>query len=784
MLKLYNVNESDCKYKGIFTGSIVFVLFFYFCIMRKSRGFLIISVISLLLNFILSGCAATRYVPEGEYLLKKNTVEVVPKKIVPVSSLTPYIRQKPNTSIVFGWKAFLNIYSLSPEKDNGWSRFLRRLGEPPVIFDPQLIDYSKRNMDNYLTSLGYYFNTITDSVTYNKQKATVHYDVMPGKTYTVDSIALSRADTNLTRLYEQNLDRSLIKTGDRLSSLTLEKEAARISTVMRNNGYYNFNRSLVSFRADTLEQDGTASLEVLLPADSSQKPYRIRNIDVYPGYDPMQAVMDSSYYSQMDTLNYRDMVFHFKGKPTIRPKVIRNMSYILPGELYNESKVKTTYDRFSYISLFNGVTLLFDEVPGSLQRDTALVDCTIRLSPGNSQGYKLNLEASSNSNGLIGISPALSYYHKNIFRGGEWLTLGFMGNFQFKLKDPTRATELGASLSLSFPKMLFPISQRIFRGRVPRTDVSASYNYQSRPEYTRNIVSTTFGYVWSMGENFHYTVNPLRLKLVKLYNMSPGFLASLNDPFLIDTYRDHFDLGFSSIFYYTSDNSTVHRNSWHYVRLGLESAGNFLSAFNSLMQTDTTGSYTIGGIAYSQYIKAELNTGYTFIRNKHQLAGRFYAGIGVPYGNASTLPLEQMFFAGGANSLRGWQARTVGPGSMPVDSTFTIPNQAGDIRLEVNLEYRFPLFWKLEGAIFADAGNIWTLPREEAAEAGVFRWNNFYKSIAMDTGLGIRVNLDFVILRLDLGMIVRNPVKQAWVPVSQWLKRENYAIQFGVGYPF
>jgi len=287
-----------------------------------------------------------------------------------------------------------------------------------------------------------------------------------------------------------------------------------------------------------------------------------------------------------------------------------------------------------------------------------------------------------------------------------------------------------------------------------------------------------------MGEKFHYTVNPLKLKLVKLYNMSPGFLASLNDPFLIDTYRDHFDLGFSSIFYYTSDNSTVHRNSWHYIRVGLESAGNLLNAFNSLMKTDTTGSHTIGGIAYSQYIKADLNTGYTFIRNKHQLAGRFYGGIGVPYANSNTLPLEQMFFAGGANSLRGWQARTVGPGSMPVDSTFTIPNQAGDIRLEVNLEYRFPLFWKLEGALFADAGNIWTLPREEAAEAGVFRFRNFYKSIAMDAGLGIRVNLDFVILRLDMGMIVRDPVKQAWVPVSQWLRRDNYTIQFGVGYPF
>lgn len=760
----------------------VLVLFFYFCIMRNYLQ--LFSPVIVLTILLLPGCATTRYVPEGEFLLRKNTVKVVPDKVEPPSSLEPYIRQKPNTAIVFGWKAFLNIYSLSPDRDTGWSRFLRRLGEPPVVFDPGLIGFSKMNMDNYLTSMGYYANTITDTVFYDNRKATVHYTVMPGKTYMIDTVILGQADTALSDLYYRFATRSLITPGSRLSSLTLEQEAARISSYMRNNGYYGFNRSHVSFLADTLAGEGKASLQVQLPDDSSQKPYRIRQINVYPGFDPIQAVMDSSYYESMETSEYDGLTFHSKGKSALRPRVIRNMSFLRQGELYDESRVKTTYDRFSHIRLLNSVTLLFDQVPSSMQLDTALVDCTIRLIPGNSQGYKLNLEASSNSNGLIGVSPALSYYHKNIFRGGEWLTLGFMGNFQFKLRDPIRATELGASLSLSFPKMLFPVSQVLFRNRIPRTDVLASYSYQSRPEYTRNIASTTFGYTWSMGDNFHYTVNPLRLKLVKLYNMSPGFLASLNDPFLIDTYRDHFDLGMSSIFYYTSDNSAVHKRSWHYVRVGLEAAGNLLSAFNSLMRTDTTGSHTIGGIAYTQYIKADLNAGYTLIRHTHQLAGRFYAGVGVPYGNATSLPLEQMFYAGGANSLRAWQARTVGPGSMPVDSTFSIPNQAGDIRLEVNLEYRFPLFWKLEGALFADAGNIWTLPREAGADAGVFRFRDFYKSIAMDAGAGIRVNLDFVILRLDLGMIVRDPVRQAWIPLSRWLKKDNYSFQFGVGYPF
>lgn len=179
---------------------------------------------------------------------------------------------------------------------------------------------------------------------------------------------------------------------------------------------------------------------------------------------------------------------------------------------------------------------------------------------------------------------------------------------------------------------------------------------------------------------------------------------------MIDTYKDHLDLGLTAIFYYTSDNAPVHKRTWHYVRTSLESSGNFLSMFNKYMPADATGSHTIGGIAYARYIKADVNTGVTFIRERHQLAGRFYAGIGIPYGNGTSLPLEQMFYAGGANSLRAWQARTVGPGSMPVDSTFSIPNQAGDMKLEINLEYRFPMFWKLEGALLPMRVTFGTFP--------------------------------------------------------------------------
>ncbi len=759
------------------------MLFFYFCIMCK-RSFLL-SIPAVFFLSLLWGCSLTRYVPDDAYLLQKNTVTVESGKEISASTLETFLRQKPNSSIIFGWKTFLQIYNLSPREDNGWSRFLKKMGEPPVLFDSLLIQRSIMNIDNHLVSLGYYNNNISSRVEYDEKKARVNYYVKPGKTYAIDTIVLRSEDPAISELYYKTLNQSLIGNGSVLASSVLDSEASRLNALMRNNGYYDFNKNLITFRADTLKGDGTAKLEVLIPGQTPHKIFKIRKVNVYTGFDPIRAAMDSGYYATLDSLVYNGMTLYFSDRPDIRPKLVSSLNFIRPGDTYNESVVKTTYNRFSSIRLFNGVTLLFDKVEEQVPADTAAVDCTIRLSPGNLQGYKLNLEASSNSNGLIGVSPVLSYYHKNIFRGGEWLTVSFMGNFQFKIKDPIRATELGTSMTLTFPKMLFPISGNIFKNHIPRTDVSASYNYQSRPEYTRNIAITTFGYTWRMRDRFFYTVNPIKLKLVKLHNLSPSFLETLKDPFILDTYRDHFDLGLSSLFYYTTDNSAVPVKSYFYFRGGAEAAGNVLSAFNSLMKTDTTGAHLIGGIAYSQYVKFDINTAYTWISGRHQLAGRLFAGVGIPYGNANSLPLEQMFFSGGANSLRGWQARTVGPGSMPVDSTFSIPNQSGDVKLEVNLEYRFPVFWKVEGALFADAGNIWTLPKRNAPDTkGTFRFKNFMNSVAMDAGLGIRLNLSFVVLRLDLGMIMRDPVQNRWIPANEWLKRNNYSFQFGVGYPF
>jgi outer membrane protein assembly factor BamA len=365
-----------------------------------------------------------------------------------------------------------------------------------------------------------------------------------------------------------------------------------------------------------------------------------------------------------------------------------------------------------------------------------------------------------------------------------------MGNFQFKFNDSVRSNEFGVSGGLSFPKF-FPLPYSLFTGAIPRTDVNLSYNYQDRPEYTRYIISTSYGYSGNVSNKFFYQAYPLQMNIVRLFNLDPDFYNSLAaDPFLKNAYQNHFDLGSGLMLSYTTDASSIPEKSFFYTRFQFDIAGNLLSCFNNLMKQDTNGSRMIWNTPYSQFIRGEITLGRTWVfgRNSGQsVATRLLAGAGYAYGNSTALPFEKHFYAGGSNSLRGWQARTVGPGLSVMDDSFVIPNQTGDMKLEANIEYRFNMFWKFAGAVFVDAGNIWTLRNkgEGNSDQSMFRLDTFGESIAANWGLGLRLNFGFLLLRLDMGMKVHDPARvQKWVSPEQWLKRDGYALHFGVGYPF
>ena len=466
----------------------------------------------------------------------------------------------------------------------------------------------------------------------------------------------------------------------------------------------------------------------------------------------------------------------------IRTYILEELNVLRPGMPYSERAVNATYSRLSNLSVFNSVNVTMNPVSDDV------VDCDINLLNGGVQGFKANLEASVNSTGLFGVSPQLNYFHKNFFHGGELFNLGLKGNFQFKLREPVRSTEFSISSTLRIPKLI-GLPNSLFRGpNLPHTDITAGFSYQDRPEYKRMMITTSFGYTGSLGRNFFYQFYPFQANIVRLRDVTPAFAERLvEDLFLLNAYSDHFDVGLGGMLYYTTDASAIPKRSYRYGRLNFDISGNVLSLFNSAMPTNSLGQHTIWEVPYAQYVRGELQLGQTlrFGGGETQaVALRFLVGAGYGYGNSTTVPFEKQFYAGGANSMRGWQARALGPGSVePWTEYFLIPSQTGDFKMEANVEYRFPIVWKLEGALFADAGNVWNLRLADYMEGSNFSFD----TIAADWGMGIRVNLDFILVRIDTGFKVYEPCRPAGerlVGPEQWLKGGNFAIHFGVGYPF
>ena len=713
-----------------------------------------------LAGFTAVSCSTTRVLQDDQYRLAKNRIEIINDKDFNPSTLNPYIKQKHK-----GWSPFLYVYNWANGKGKGWDKFVRKIGVAPIVYDPEMVDNSIENIDNHLEYLGYYGSVTESEIKVKKKSVEVTYKVHLGNRIPIRDLEITLPEKGeFSEAFIRDTSSMSVKPGTYLSESALEAETERYATVLRNQGFYSFNKNHFFFEADTLAYPGTAILKMQVNEYTRNE-------------SPRDAEPIRKFYIDDVTISYPKSM-------RIRENTLTELNLITPGSLYSEDVIKNTYSRFSALRMFSSVNI------GMTQSDTNKVNCEISLSQSKTQGFKVNLEASTNSSGLLGVSPQLSYYHKNLFRGGEWLNLSFMGNFQFKLNDDVHSNEFGVSGSLSFPKF-FLLPYRYFKGAIPRTDINLSYNYQNRPEYTRNIISTSYGYSGNVNNRLFYQAYPVQLNIVRLFDLDEDFYKTLdNDPFLKNAYQNHFDLGSGVMLYYTTNTSANPRDTYFYSRLQFDIAGNLLSTFKPLMKKDANGSGMIWNTPYSQFVRGELTVGRTWVfgRNSGQaIATRLLAGAGYAYGNSSGLPFEKHFYGGGANSLRGWQARTVGPGCSQRDTSFVIPNQTGDMKLEANIEYRFDMFWKVAGAVFVDAGNVWTLNTDSSSEMreSMFRWKNLGESIAANWGVGVRLNLGFLLLRVDMGMKIHDPSRvQKWVSPAKWFKRDNYALHFGVGYPF
>lgn len=702
----------------------------------------------ILLSLLCLSCSTTRVLSEGQFRLASNEVILEPKEELSASSLMPYIRQQANSYWLFGWNPFLNIYNWSKNPNSLW----QRIGVAPVVFNPDLVNASADNILTRLEYLGYYDASVTASVVQKARLAQVSYKVDLGHRQRIDSLVFEVPEGEFAEDFAADQANISIKEGDYLSEKALEAETLRGSSYFRSKGYYDFNKNNYFFEADTL-------------AGKSILYYRIK------GYTRNETAENDAPISKF---HVGEVTIQHPTDIRLRPDLLRKLNTITPGALYSEELMNSAYYRFSALNLFNSVVVEVDP------RDDATLDCNLKLNGSDVLGFKLNAEVSTNSSGLLGASPQISFYHKNLFHGGERLNVSLSGNWQFVPGSIIASSEFSASASLSLPS----ISERNKSSRfIPRNDIKASYNYQDRPEYVRSVASLSYGYSGQIAQNFFYQFYPLQFSLVNQADLSDDFSYTLlGNPYLWDTFMDQLDLGASMMLYHTTDSSIVPKGEYGFTRLSLDLSGNLVSLFNQYLPFyPDSNRRTLLGLPYNQYARAELSVAKVFRFGKQDrsaLAMRFIAGLGVPYGNSGALPFEKQFYAGGASSMRGWQVRTLGPGFDPRDAWSIIPSQTGDMKLEADLEFRFPLVWKLEAALFAEAGNVWVLEDIKG---------QLLDSIAADWGLGLRVNLDFILLRLDAGFRLHDPARESgsrWLKPVEWFSRNGAALHFGVGYPF
>jgi len=768
-----------------------------------------------------SSCRPTRYVPEGNYLLNKSKIESSNKQINS-DELESYIKQKTNKRILLVFRFHLWIYNIaSSGKERKWkSKIKEIIGEEPVIYDDFLKTKSTKQLLQYLKNKGYYKAIVTDTTIYKNKKAKVEFRINSNEVYKINNIEYQFEDDSVKQIILDNSNNSLIKIGSPLDVDLLQSERNRVANVMNNNGYYYFSKEFIYYEVDSNSFENEARIKISIKKNvrkisdeefinENHKIYKIRNIYVYSDYDPKELLSDPNFYKEnSDTLIFNNINFIYKDKLTVKPGIISQSTYIKPNDIFSKTITDKTYKSISSLRIFKLINIVYTDV--SIENDN-LLDCFIQLTPFTLQSYTVELEG-TNSSGNLGVASNLLYQHKSLFKGAEIFDIKFKGALEAQtteLKDndgiiqeniPFNTIEIGSESGLSFQQFLLPIRSEKFTQKYnPRTKILVSYNFQNRPDYTRTILKNSFGYYWNGSKFIKHIVNPIEINSVRIKYNSEEFIESIKDQYIKSSYTNHLVTVTSYSLIYNTQNINKTRN-FVYINWNAESSGNILTAINNFIGTDTIdGSYNLLGVKYAQFVKSEIDLRYYNILNKaNNTVIRFFAGLGFPYGNINVLPFEKKYFSGGANSLRAWQVRSLGPGSF-VDS-LGLTNQLGDIKLEANFEYRFKLIWVLEGAFFIDAGNIWAINSYDTRDGAMFKFSEFYKQSAIGTGLGARFDFSFFVFRFDVGLKVREPQfqnNQSWVIENLFDKewKENYklandrkyrffAFNFGIGYPF
>lgn len=724
-------------------------------------------------GILLYSCSVTKYVPEDRYLLNRVEVSIADETStdINVGYMKSYVTQNENSRWFSSAKVPLFIYSLSGIDTAKWiNRTLKALGEPPVIYDSLLSKQSCQNLRLELQNQGYLDANVTLREMYKGKKVSLNYLLQPGERYYVRNIKYEIQDSLIAKIPQ------ITDNGQRLlypnmifNAKSLDDERKRITKILTNIGYYKFNKDYISFLADTIAGSKDIDLTLVLRlyhtksnVDTLHSRYKIHNV-VFKSADGVSDV-------------------------DLRSRVLLNNSFIEPEEYYSAEDLRDTYNRFGRLQAVRYTNISFVE-----HADSNLLDCDIRLTTNKPHSISFQPEG-TNTAGDLGIAASLTYQNRNIFKGSESFSVELRGAYEairgLEGYSNSNFEEYNIESSLMFPRFIAPFLSYDFRRRINATsEVVLMYNLQNRPEYYRRVLSAAWKYKWNDSDHHDsYQIDLLDLNYVFMPWISNRFREDYledntnRNAILRYNYEDLFIMKFGFRYNYNNGNKAIKAN--------IETAGNLLGLLSNVAEfkKNELGQNKLFNIAYAQYVKADVDyTKYFNIDTRNTIV--FHAGLGIayPYGNSTILPFEKRYFSGGANSVRGWSVRSLGPGRYKgTDGNIDFINQTGDMKIDVNLEYRTRLMGKLDGAIFVDAGNIWTLRYYDEQPGGQFDISTFYEELAVGYGVGLRLNFDFFTLRFDMGMKAVDPAYtgRKHYPILNHNFNRDFAFHFAVGMPF
>ena len=747
--------------------------------------FLLVAII------LLSGCNTTKFVPQGKYLLDKVTIKNDTKEI-PKDILRDYLRQTPNSYALGLFRMQLGIYNLSGHDTTKWvNRALKQIGDEPVIYDPQLTSFSNQQLQLYMQNRGYLHAKTENVVDTLKKKAKVTYTITSNEPYRVRRYDVDFPDETLANIAKDTA-RTAIRPNMLFDVDVLEEERTRIASRFRRLGYYNFSKEFLTYEADTALNSHQVDLKIGLHdniKESSEeitqlifKRYTVRNVffKVDAEFNPEA---ETTTIDVTDTLSHEGYRILAADEDFLRFKTLIRNTQIVPNTRYSDFLIERTYSSLNSLPSIKYVNINFRQVEDSL------LDCNIHIAPAKAISFSTEAELTY-TEGYWGLGASVSTQHRNVFKGAEMLSL--QGRMAVEKQETLWAQEWGGQVGLLFPNFLVPFVPDDIKRRIrAKTEFTGMVNYLSRPqEYTMMNVGLGIKYLWNF-MNFRHAFELIDLNYVYFPDISDNFRIRYIDSGTYNkyNYQNHLimRIGYNGSRSYYSPSRPLRNYST--MRFNIETAGNLLYGLNSLFdgKKDESGYYNIFNIRFAQYAKGE------FVLTRHQIFdknNRFVyragVGIGVPYGNADVIPYERRFFSGGANSVRGWSESTLGPG---IYQKLTPRgrrdyNQTGDIKLDLNMEYRTKLFWLMEGAAFLDAGNIWTIREYDEQPGGVFRFNSFMNQFAIAYGLGVRLDFSFFIFRFDVGAKLFDPNLGRH---DSWRTKPNasdFAYHFAIGYPF